>query len=54
MVEKMREVGAHSSKRWASGRTTSSNQQTLCYDVAYSSGRAHDASSAGESKCTDR
>ena len=33
MVEKMREVGAHSSKRWASGRTTSSNQQTLCYDV---------------------
>ena len=34
MVEKVREADAHSPKYWATGRTTSSNQYTLGYDVA--------------------
>ena len=33
MVEKVREADAHSPKRWATGRTTSSTQYTLGYDV---------------------
>ena len=35
MAEKVHEADAHSPKRWATGRTTSSNQHT--YDVAGSS-----------------
>ena len=34
MADKVREADPHSPKRWATGRTTSSNQQTLGYDVA--------------------
>ena len=34
MAEKVREADAHSPKRWATGRTTSSNQYALGHNVA--------------------
>ena len=34
MAEKVREADAHSPKRWSTGPTPSSNQETLGYDVA--------------------
>ena len=34
MAEKVCEADAHSPKRWATRRTTSSNQLTLGYNVA--------------------
>ena len=34
MAEEEREADAHAPKCWANGRTTSSNQKTLGYDVA--------------------
>ena len=33
MAEKVREADANSPKRWATGRTTSSNLETLDYDL---------------------
>ena len=33
MAEKVREAYVHSLKPWATGRTTSSNQETLSNDV---------------------
>ena len=60
MPAKVREADAHSPKHWAAGPTTSSNQQTLGYDLAASDivavWQAKSAAAArkpGENKCTD-
>ena len=57
MAEKVREADALSLKRWATGRTTSSNQWTLGCDVVTRSIAAVEQTmpaAVGEAKWTDR